>query len=77
VIIISERKTKTIETIWAIVCRDANGVEGIVRRDTPYGTQPLTTDDPKLISAMISLAKENGFKRAELRIAQFNRAPLE
>lgn len=30
--------------LWAFVVTDASGAEGILRRDTPFGTQPMIGD---------------------------------
>jgi hypothetical protein len=58
-ILLSGRKTKEIESIYAVVVKDKHGKEGVVRRDTPYGTIPWTTDDPALAEKMRALALES------------------
>jgi hypothetical protein len=54
----SRRKTKLIESIFVAVVIDPDGQEGVVRRDTPSGTQPWTTDDPELASTMLRIAQQ-------------------
>jgi hypothetical protein len=56
---LSGRKTKKIESIFAVVVKDKRGKEGVVRRNTPYGTIPWTTDDPALAKTMRQLALED------------------
>lgn len=34
-----------VKELWAYVLVDKNGNEGVVRRETPIGTQPLIGDD--------------------------------
>lgn len=55
--ILSARSSPTIRQLWAVVClRD--GIEGVVRRDTPWGTQPWITDDPTVAARMLAMARE-------------------
>ena len=70
--ILSKRSSSTIETLWAVIIVDHNGKEGIVRRDTPYGTQPLITDDSALITRLLELAHA-AFPGSTLRITRFVR----
>ena len=65
--LLSARTSPRIEHIFAVVCQDAQGMEGVVRRQTPYGTQPWTTDDASVTDEMLRLAKEaSGFPDAYL-----------
>jgi len=59
----SSRTSPHIERLYALV-REGDGIEieSIVRRDTPYGTQPWITDDPVLARMMFHLAREQGFE---------------
>lgn len=68
---ISHRATARIERIFAIVTSDAHGVEGVVRRDTPIGTQPLTTDDEQLARELLLHAR--GVFGPDCYIAAFRR----
>lgn len=54
--VLSGRTTKEIESIFAVVVKDRHGKEGVVRRDTPVGTIPWTTDDPALTDTMLMMA---------------------
>ena len=70
--VLSARTSLRIEHIFAVVCQDAHGMEGVVRRQTPYGTQPWTTDDASVKDEMLRLAKEaSGFPDAyETRVTR-------
>jgi hypothetical protein len=65
--VFSERQSRQIERFWAVVCVDVNGMEGVVRRDTPSGTQPLMSDDEDLALTLLTHAREDlGFRDAVL-----------
>ena len=65
--VLSARTSLQIEHIFAVVCKDERGMEGVVRRVTPFGTQPWTTDDASVKDEMLRLAKEaSGFDDAYL-----------
>lgn len=49
-------KGNRVTELWAYVFVDAAGDEGVARRDTPIGTQPLIADD--LTRAMAHLGAE-------------------
>ena len=53
----SARQSKTINALFAVVMV-SEGIEGIVRRDTPIGTQPWITDDRQLAEEMLMRARE-------------------
>jgi hypothetical protein len=72
--ILSQRSSLRIERIWAVVRVDRDGKEGVLRRDTPFGTQPWITDDGTLIPKMLEMAQDM-FPTAFLRIARFDRHP--
>jgi hypothetical protein len=40
----SNRPDGPLQVIYAFVVELADGAEGVVRRDTPIGTQPIITD---------------------------------
>lgn len=58
--------------IWAVLIV-ANGVESVVRRDTPCGTIPLTTSDRDLATGPLMLIAMDQFPGATLRVAHFAR----
>ena len=63
----SHRPPGRVKELWAVIFRDAQGHEGIVRRDTIAGTQPWITDDVTLKDMMLELAKvASGYHEAEL-----------
>ena len=69
--IYSTRTSPRVETLFAVVV-SVDGREGIVRRDTPYGTQPWMTDDPALAPMILSAAREaSGY--ADAYLAKFER----
>lgn len=76
-IIISTRPTRKIQQLYALVVTAADGTEGILRRDTPYGTQPWITDDAALVARMLTFAvqeiEERGGAAGEITIAKFRR----
>lgn len=56
--ILSQRATRDIGEIWAVVVRDpATGKEGVVRRVTPAGTQPMTADDERVARVLLDNAR--------------------
>lgn len=71
--ILSQRKTPTIHTIYAVVAM-VDDRETVIRRETPFGTQPLTTDDGRktLHRKLLNIAKEHGFLNAY--IVEFDRS---
>lgn len=75
--ILSERATPRIERLYAVVLVDGAGIEGIMRRDTPSGTQPWITDDAVLAKALPMLAAIDAGMTAEdaeqLRVVEFAR----
>lgn len=56
-ILLSGRATPQIEEMYAVVIK-VDGVEGVVRRETPFGTQPLTTDDRVLALKLLEMARD-------------------
>lgn len=68
----SRRTSRTIEALWAVVTVDRDGKEGIVRRDTPSGTQPLITDDQDLATGLLELAQAM-FPGSTPRVTRFVR----
>jgi hypothetical protein len=65
--LLSRRSSVEIEAIYAVVVRDAAGVEGVVRRDTIAGTQPWITDDDAMARVLLREAKRaSGFNDAYL-----------
>ena len=69
--IYSKRTAPRVEAIFAVVV-SVDGMEGIVRRDTPSGTQPWMTDDSALAPKILELAREaSGYTDAYL--ARFER----
>lgn len=71
--ILSARQTLKIEALYALVVTDTDGREGIVRRDTPSGTQPWITDDFLLIEQMLALAQADAPPFRVMRIVEFER----
>lgn len=71
--LLSRRPTKRLTALYAIVIVDADGSEGIVRRETPSGTMPWITDDVTLLPTMLKLAREP-FPDAHLKTVTFRRA---
>ena len=72
--IISTRAAKVIDVLYALIVHDANGREGVLRRDTPYGTQPWITDDESLArGAMLRLAREEYPDSDQIIVAEFRR----
>ncbi len=73
----SARKSKELVSLFAREVRDESGNEGVMRRDTPIGTQAWITDDERLIERMLSLAGSDHRIPKELResiyIVRFNR----
>lgn len=59
-LLLSGRSSKTITDLFAIVIKDGDGMEGVVRRDTPIGTQALVTDDAALTGHLMAMARQNG-----------------
>lgn len=73
--VLSQRATKKLTDIYCVVVKDQTGMEGIVRRDTPIGTQPWMTDDRKLAGDMLVMAQQaSGFSSAYL--ARFKRVKM-
>jgi len=74
-VLLSGRSTPRIEALYCLIVRDEFGVEGIVRRDTPYGTIPFITDDPAMVERMREMARTQApFAEAEIEVAKFARA---
>jgi hypothetical protein len=70
--ILSQRKTKQIESLFAAVVT-VDGIEGIVRRDTPTGTQAWVTDDPTIAFRLVKLASESS-GLSGIKLVKFNRS---
>jgi hypothetical protein len=68
----SQRKTKTIEALWAVVLDDGKQ-EGVVRRDTPYGTTPMVTDDETLATGVLLDAARERFPAGRISVVKFVR----
>jgi hypothetical protein len=59
-IVAKPRKGREITHLYAIVTRGEDGVEGIVRRDTPHGTQAWITEDESLVPVMFEHVRKTG-----------------
>jgi hypothetical protein len=55
--VVSQRRSPEIKSLWAVVVRQADGFEGVVRRDTPSGTQPWITDDASLAAVFLEFVR--------------------
>jgi hypothetical protein len=69
----SRRASRTIDALWAVITVDREGKEGIVRRDTPFGTQPLITDDHDLATGGLLELAQAMFPGSRLRVIRFVR----
>ena len=68
---VSARSSRKVENLYAVVVK-RRGHEGVVRRDTPSGTQPWITDDVVLVDFILTSAIEgSGYKDAY--VARFQR----
>lgn len=68
----SARATARVESLFALIVRGDDGVEGIVRRDTPSGTQPWITDDPMLGTTLVEYMKA---RFPDVYLVEFRRVP--
>lgn len=72
----SRRKTRKVARLYAIICQDTDGKEGVVRYNTPVGSFPWITDDeslvPKILEAARAEMQERGL-RYEVVAAVFER----
>jgi hypothetical protein len=57
--LISKRKGSQVLELYAVITRDPDGTEGVIRRDTPMGTQPWITDDAVLARKLLEAAVEH------------------
>jgi hypothetical protein len=67
-----------IKTLYAFIVTDPAGVEGVLRRDTPWGTQPMIGDS---IDALEQFRHYATVAAADmglpLSIARFERVPMD
>jgi hypothetical protein len=74
-VLLSSRATPRLEALYALVVVDEFGVEGIMRRDTPFGTIPYLTDDAEIVERMLALAQQDSpYSGPQIRVATFVRA---
>lgn len=70
--IVSARATAKIEALHALVVTGEDGREGVLRRDTPFGTIPWIADDRPTAEKMLALAASAPAHRG-VRIVTFTR----
>jgi hypothetical protein len=71
-VFIAQESAPVLTDIWAVlIVKD--GIEGVVRRDTPLGTQPFTTSDRELAHGPLLKIAAELFPGATLRVARFTR----
>jgi len=68
----SRRPPGRVAHLYALLAVDAAGREGVLRRTTPYGTQPWITDDPRLVAWMLAQVAPL-YRETPIRVGRFVR----
>jgi hypothetical protein len=71
---VSQPTEKMVTEIWAYVVTDHLGIEGVLRRSTPIGTQPMIADSRERLQPFLEEAVAVALElKLKLGIARFVR----